>query len=207
MPPQTALFGGTFDPVHNAHLAIARAAADTFHLTKVLFVPAGNPPFKAGAMASFEDRAAMLELAVRAEGDPRFEVSRIEAPSAHGGRSYSMLTVEKLQREGVGPLSFIVGADAFADIRKWHRWEQLVRSVEFIVVSRPGSFCIAPPGATVHELSALSSTVSSSVVRAGLAANDSMYPFPNLYCATFALTASIGHRTRNFLQATDFSFA
>ena len=178
MPPPTALFGGTFDPVHNTHLAIARAAADTFHLTKVLFVPAGNPPFKAGAMASFEDRAAMLELAVGAQGDPRFEVSRIEEPSTHGGRSYSMLTVEKLQRDGTGPLSFIVGADAFADIRKWHRWEQLVRSVEFIVVSRPGSFSTAPPGATVHELSALSSPVSSSAVRAGLAAQDSDVPVP-----------------------------
>ncbi|HYA18237.1 MAG TPA: nicotinate (nicotinamide) nucleotide adenylyltransferase [Bryobacteraceae bacterium] len=179
MPPSTALFGGTFDPVHNTHLAIARAAADTFHLKKVLFVPAGNPPFKAGAMASFEDRVAMLELAVAAEGDPRFEVSRVEDPSAHGGsRSYSILTVEALMRGGTGPLSFIVGADAFADIRKWHRWEELVRRVEFIVVARPGSFCTAPPGATVHELPTLSSPVSSSAVRASLMAHAPSVPVP-----------------------------
>ena len=179
MPPGTALFGGTFDPVHNTHLAIACAAADTFHLTKVLFVPAGNPPFKARAMASFEDRVAMLELAIATAGDPRFEVSRVEEPSAHGGvRSYSMLTVEKLQKSGMGSLSFLVGADAFADIRKWHRWEELVRRVEFIVVSRPGAHCAVPPGASVHELSTLASTVSSSSVRAGLLAHAADVPVP-----------------------------
>jgi nicotinate-nucleotide adenylyltransferase len=178
-PPPTALFGGTFDPIHNTHLAIARAAADTFHLTRVLFVPAGNPPFKADAMASFEDRVAMLELAVAAAGDSRFEVSRIEEPSAHGGaRSYSLLTVEVLIESGIAPLSFLVGADAFADIRKWHRWEELVRKVEFIVVARPGSVCAPPAGARVYELSALSSKVSSSAVRASLAANDSEVPVP-----------------------------
>lgn len=176
MPPGTALFGGTFDPVHNTHLAIARAAADTFHLTRVLFVPAGNPPFKARAMASFEDRVAMLQLAVAAAGDPRFEVSRVEEPN--GAPSYSMLTVEKLQKSGVAPLSFIVGADAFADIRKWHRWEELVRRVEFIVVSRPGWISTAPPGASVHELSTLASTISSSAVRAGLFAHAADVPVP-----------------------------
>jgi nicotinate-nucleotide adenylyltransferase len=178
--PPTALFGGTFDPVHNTHLVIARLAADTFHLNRVLFVPAGNPPLKAGAQASFEDRVAMLELAVASAGDPRFEVSRIEEPSAHNGsRSYSILTVENLLKSGAGPLSFIVGADAFADIQKWHRWQSLVRSVEFIVVSRPGATCVTPPGATVHELPVLSSPVSSSGIRASLLANAPDVPVPD----------------------------
>jgi nicotinate-nucleotide adenylyltransferase len=75
-------------------------------------------------------------------------------------------------------LSFIVGADAFADIRKWHRWEDLMRRVEFIVVSRPGSFCTAPAEATVHELSTLASTVSSSAVRAGLFTHAADVPVP-----------------------------
>ncbi len=79
----TALFGGTFDPIHNAHLEIARAAADRFDLTKLLFVPAANPPHKAGgAVASWEDRVRMAELACAV--DSRFEVSRVEAPAEQG---------------------------------------------------------------------------------------------------------------------------
>src|SRR5580658_6008447 len=103
---RTALFGGTFDPIHNAHLEIARAAADRFDLPRILFIPAANPPHKPeGVTAPFEDRARMVELACAA--DPRFEVSRIEEGP---GRSYSILTIEKLQAAGVGsastPLSF-----------------------------------------------------------------------------------------------------
>ena len=89
-PARTALFGGTFDPIHNAHLEIARAAADRFDLAKILFVPAANPPHKpGGATASYEDRVRMVELACAI--DPRFEVSRIEAPVAgNSAPSYSI---------------------------------------------------------------------------------------------------------------------
>ena len=175
----TGLFGGTFDPVHNTHLAIALAAADTFSLNKVIFVPAGNPPFKPNTQTSWNDRVAMLELAVASAGDSRFQVSRIEEPSSSGGvRSYSILTVEKLQQRDSGPLAFIVGADAFADIRKWHRWEELVRSVEFIVVPRPGSVYSAPPGAIVHEIPSLTSPVSSSGVRDSIQKGSLTVPVP-----------------------------
>ena len=166
----TALFGGTFDPVHSAHLDIARQAADRFGLTKVLFVPAANPPHKTGsAMAPYADRVRMLELACA--GDARFEVSRIEAPpsgpvSGDAVRSYSIHTIEKLKAAGFDPLSFLIGADAFAEIRTWHRWEDVVASVGFIVVTRPGAVYETPPGATVHELTGIESPVSSSLVRA-----------------------------------------
>jgi nicotinate-nucleotide adenylyltransferase len=170
--PRTAIFGGTFDPVHNTHLAIAQQAADTFSLDKVIFVPAGNPPLKAGTQASYEDRVAMLELAVA--GDSRFEVSRIEEPTAHGGsRSYSILTVEALN---IHPVAFIVGADAFADIQKWYRWQDLVQAVTFIVVPRPGAAYVTPPNAEIYELPPLSSPVSSSLVRARI--NEPNIPVP-----------------------------
>lgn len=180
-PPRTALFGGTFDPIHNAHLEIARAAADRFGLAKVLFVPAANPPHKpGGATASYEDRVRMAELACAADArfaDPRFEVSRIEAPTADAAaRSYSILTIEKLRALGVGPLSFLIGADAFREIRSWYRWRDVVASVEFIVVTRPGvareseaAQWEAPPGAIVHELTGLDIPVSSSDIRRQLA--------------------------------------
>ncbi len=164
---RTALFGGTFDPVHNAHLEIARAAADRFDLAKVVFVPAANPPHKPeGANAGYADRVRMAELACAA--DRRFEVSTIEAPPAHASepaRSYSIFTIEKLRAEGVSGLSFLIGADAFREIRTWYRWRDVVASVEFIVVTRPGSTWEAPPGARIHELTGLDLRVSSSDIR------------------------------------------
>lgn len=162
---RTALFGGTFDPIHNAHLEIARAAADRFDLRKVLFVPAANPPHKpGGTSASFEDRVRMAELAC--VGDRRFEVSRIEEGRE---RSYSILTIEKLAAAGVQPLSFLIGADAFREIESWYRWRDVVASVEFIVVTRPGASWKTPDGARVHELSGLELPVSSSDIRKQLA--------------------------------------
>ena len=177
----TALFGGTFDPIHNAHLEIARAAADRFDLAKVLFVPAANPPHKpAGVIAPWEHRVRMVELACAA--DPRFAVSRVEAPSERDEtRSYSIFAIEKLKARGFDPLNFLIGADAFADIRTWFRWEDVVAAVEFIVVTRPGlnGKWNAPPGAVVHELSGLDLPVSSSDVRRQLMENVPRVPVPD----------------------------
>lgn len=153
------MFGGTFDPVHNAHLQIARAAAGLLNAPKVLFIPANRPPHKSrGTHASFEDRAAMLQLACGA--DPRFEVSLIEAGTA---MSYSIDTIEKLKPRG--RLAFLIGADAFAEIATWYRWPDVVASVRFVVVSRPGAKYNIPPGAQVTELSGLALDESSSDVR------------------------------------------
>ena len=176
--PATALFGGTFDPIHSAHIEIARAAADRFDLAKVLFVPAANPPHKAaGAIASWEDRVRMAELACAV--DSRFEVSRIEGPvEQNAARSYSILTIEKLQALGVKPLSFLIGADAFAEIGTWHRWREVVAAVEFIVVTRPGARFETPPGAVVHELTGLHLPVSSSGIRGQLTDDAAQTPIP-----------------------------
>ena len=168
-----ALFGGTFDPVHDAHLEVARVAADRFRLSKVIFVPAGNPPHKKhGPVAPYEDRVRMAELACAS--DPRFEVSRMEEGSS---LSYSIDTVEKVRSKGTD-LAFLIGADAFAEIRTWKRWQDLVKLVEFIVVTRPGSTYELPLGATVHELSGLDLPVSSSEVRLRLAEGRFDVPVP-----------------------------
>jgi len=163
-----ALFGGTFDPIHNAHLSLARLAAGRFHLDRVLFVPAFHPPHKAGAThAPYEDRVRMAELACRDQ--PRFEVSRLEEGTAH---SYSIDTIEKL-RAGLAAgdeLYFLIGADAFAEIRTWHRWQDVARSVCFLVVSRPGHVYDVPPGVGLHRLDTLDLPVSSSRVRRALCA-------------------------------------
>lgn len=165
-----ALFGGTFDPIHEAHLAIAREAADRFHLDKVLFVPAAHPPHKHGAtQASYEDRVRMAELACRA--DPRFEVSRLEE---HTARSYSIDTIEKV-RAGLAQgdeLYFLIGADAFAEIRTWHRWRDVARAARFLVVSRPGAHYEAPSEMTCERIDKVDLPVSSSAIRHALAAGE-----------------------------------
>lgn len=169
-----ALFGGTFDPIHSAHLTVAREAADQFHLDQVRFVPAAHPPHKADhAMAPFEDRFRMVELACRA--DPRFRSSRLEAGS---GKSYSIDTIEKLRAEAEQPF-FVIGADAFAEITTWHRWHDLLRLTEFIVVTRPGHDYTAPAGARVHRLDTVALPVSSSEIRRRLAQGETPAELPS----------------------------
>jgi len=160
---RTAIFGGTFDPIHSAHLVVAREAAETFSLDRVLFIPAANPPLKE-AGASYEDRYRMVELACA--GESRFEASRLEE-SQGSRKSYSIDTIERVKADN-GEVFFIIGADAFAEIGKWYRWQDVVRSVEFIVVARPGHAFTIPPGAKVHRLDTVALPVSSSEIRAEL---------------------------------------
>jgi nicotinate-nucleotide adenylyltransferase len=165
-----AIFGGTFDPIHQAHLAVAREAADRFHLDRVLFIPAARPPHKQhGACAPYEDRVRMAELATA--GEPRFRVSRLEEGTA---RSYSVDTIAKLRAE-MAPddeLFFIIGADAFAEIRTWHRWRDVAAAVRFIVVSRPNSVYTPPPEVAYDRLDTLRLEISSSDIRRALEAGE-----------------------------------
>jgi nicotinate-nucleotide adenylyltransferase len=159
-----ALFGGTFDPIHQAHLTVAREAADEFHLDQVWFVPAAHPPHKSDqSRADYEDRFRMTELACQA--DPRFTASRLEQGER---KSYTIETIEKVRIAGEEPY-FIIGADAFAEITTWHRWQDLLRLTEFIVVTRPGHQYTAPAGARVHRLDTVALPVSSSEIRRLLA--------------------------------------
>lgn len=132
-----ALFGGTFDPVHRGHLAVARAAADKFSLDLVYFAPADIPPHKQQrALTDFRHRFAMVALAT-AE-DKRFVPSLIDAPT--GKPNYSVETVRRLKRT-LGKrdeLYFLIGIDAFKDIDTWRKPVELLSLCDFIVVSRPG---------------------------------------------------------------------
>lgn len=159
---RTAIFGGTFDPIHSAHLEMARQAAHQFDLDRVLFIPAGNPPHK-HADTPFEHRYRMVELACAA--DPRFVPSRLEEGSQ---KSYSIDTIERVKAAN-GKVFFIIGSDAFAEIETWRRWQDVVRAVEFIVVARPGHQILSPPGARVQRLETVELPVSSSEIRDALA--------------------------------------
>lgn len=169
-----AIFGGTFDPIHNTHLAMAQAAADQLGLEEVLFVPTGNPPHKQTG-TPYEHRFRMVELACGA--NPRFVASRLEEGLA---KSYSIHTIERMKRlrPEANPLYFIIGADAFEEIRTWHRWEEVIRAAEFIVVGRPGHSTPAIPGARVHGVEMPESAVSSSEIRRHLASGETPAELP-----------------------------
>ncbi|HSA93516.1 MAG TPA: nicotinate-nucleotide adenylyltransferase [Terriglobales bacterium] len=134
-----ALFGGTFDPVHRGHLAVARRAVRRYQLDRVLFAPADLPPHKLKRpLTPFFHRLAMLALAVSGEG--RFVVSAVDAARKRTRASYSIETVRRLKRhlKKGDRLSFLIGMDAFKDIAIWYRPEALLQECDFIVASRPG---------------------------------------------------------------------
>lgn len=156
-----ALFGGTFDPVHRAHLIVAREAADEYELDQVWFVPAANPPHKSETHTPYHHRMRMVELACRE--DSRFVASRLEEGAE---KSYSYYTIQRAREAAPdAELYFLIGADAFAEIGTWHRAEDVIQMVDFIVVTRPGHQYNTPAGARVHRLESLALHVSSSEIR------------------------------------------
>jgi nicotinate-nucleotide adenylyltransferase len=145
------LFGGTFDPIHRGHAALARAARERCKLSRVLFVPADMPPHKQlQPLSAFTHRYAMIALATAAEKD--FVPSLLEAPEdfgeggpgkgkARGAKpNYTIDTVKRLKQsfKNADRLFLLIGIDAFDEIAKWHQAEALFRECEFVVASRPG---------------------------------------------------------------------
>ena len=134
-----ALYGGSFDPPHRGHGAVARAAADAYHLDEVVFTPTGLQPLKpGGASAAYADRLAMVSL-LCAE-DSRFRASDLDAPHADGTPNYTVDTLESLRREYLPSTQIfaIAGADSFLDFARWRSAPRLLELAEWIVVSRPG---------------------------------------------------------------------
>jgi nicotinate-nucleotide adenylyltransferase len=175
-PERVCLFGGTFDPIHIAHLRIANEALKAFALNRVLFIPAGNPPHKESAvLTSFEDRLHMIEIACAPY--PCFVPSSLEAGSE---KSYTVDTLEAFRKDLLAgdELFFLIGADAFAELETWKRWEEVIQLTDFIVVSRPGEEYSVPEGARVHRLEGLDLPVSSSRIRARLASGEMVPEVP-----------------------------
>lgn len=130
------LLGGTFDPVHNAHLAMAHAALKKLSLHKVFFIPTGAPRYRNAAVASPEHRIAMLRLALA--GEPRYEIDTRELRA--GASGYTVDTLKSLRSE-IGPevpLYFLMGADQFAKLDSWHRPEEIGKLARIALFARPG---------------------------------------------------------------------
>jgi nicotinate-nucleotide adenylyltransferase len=134
-----AFFGGSFDPPHLGHLAVARAARAALKLDSVLFAPVGAQPLKPpGSTAGFRDRLAMTRLAIA--GEPGFSISLADGPKPSGAPNYTLETLASL-RAGLRPgctLFCLMGADSFAGLRCWHRAAEIPFAAPLIVASRPG---------------------------------------------------------------------
>lgn len=131
------LLGGTFNPIHNGHLAIARQSREALALDRILFIPTGDPPHKThDNLASAKDRYEMVRVAIAS--DPLFSISDVELRRA--GKSYSIDTVRAVQQEyGTDTtLFFLIGLDAFLDFPNWRDPETLLSLCSFVVISRPG---------------------------------------------------------------------
>ncbi len=133
-----AFFGGSFDPPHRGHLAIALAAADRLSLDRVLFAPTGYQPLKrSGAVAGFADRLAMVELLCLAHPD-RFAPSALDAPHLDGSPNYTVNALEALQHQNPAATLFsIVGADSLLELPNWRAAPRLLELANWIAVSRP----------------------------------------------------------------------
>lgn len=130
------LYGGTFDPVHNGHLAVARQARDAL-AAQVHLMPAADPPHKGPTHADAEQRAAMLALAIGDE--PGLRVDRRELERE--GPSYTIDTLRELRAE-IGdraPVALLIGADSFLALPSWKSWRELFDYAHFVVAERPGN--------------------------------------------------------------------
>ncbi|HMD16054.1 MAG TPA: nicotinate-nucleotide adenylyltransferase [Terriglobales bacterium] len=190
-------FGGSFDPIHRGHLALAEAAASRHSLRQVLFVPANVPPHKQKQpLTAFIHRYAMVALATQDE--KRFVPSLLESASV--GANYSIDTVRRLKQtlKKSDRLFFLIGIDAFREVAQWHEARALLAECDFIVASRPGfslrdvaeslpedlrppaavtrPFHKQPakgdlvlPGVTLHLLEGVNQNISATAIRAAAA--------------------------------------
>jgi nicotinate-nucleotide adenylyltransferase len=131
------VLGGTFDPIHKAHLQVATAVLAHCPVERILFVPAAVPPHKTRVVVSpIERRLEMVQVAVA--GFSAFAVSDIEKRNDRPSYTYNTLTTLIEQTSGAIRFSFIVGSDMFLEIETWYRWRDLLRSADFIVAVRAG---------------------------------------------------------------------
>lgn len=131
------IMGGTFDPIHFGHLAMAEEAREIFSLDKILFIPSARPPHKVEKNITPEVHRLMMTF-LATQSNENFQVSPMEI--LRDGLSYTLDTMNQLENKfgADTELFFIIGADSMADLPKWHKSKELVAKVHFIATTRPG---------------------------------------------------------------------
>ncbi|ETA84465.1 nicotinate (nicotinamide) nucleotide adenylyltransferase [Eikenella corrodens] len=203
--PSIGLFGGTFDPIHNGHLHIARSFADELDLESVILLPAGDPYHKTTPRTAAHHRLAMAEIA--AQADSRLAVS--DCDIVRQGATYTHDTVQIFhQHFPAAELWLLIGMDSLLQLHTWHRWQNLVRQCRIAAAPRPGSslaqapaplqnwLAEALPQGRLHILQAEPLPISSSQIRQQLATQHTSPDIPpevlgyirqhQLYCHTGA---------------------
>ena len=203
--PRIGLFGGTFDPIHNGHLHIARSFADELDLESVILLPAGDPYHKTAPRTAAHHRLAMAEIA--AQADSRLAVS--DCDIVRQGATYTHDTVQIFRQHfPAAELWLLIGMDSLLQLHTWHRWQNLVRQCRIAAAPRPGSslaqapaplqswLAEALPQGRLHILQAEPLPISSSQIRQQLAAEHTSPDLPpavldyirqhQLYCQTNA---------------------
>jgi nicotinate-nucleotide adenylyltransferase len=176
------ILGGSFDPVHVAHIALARVALDTLALDTLRFMPTGDAWQKQRVLTRAAHRVSMLQCAI--EGEPRFALDVRETTRA--GPSYTLDTVLELQAAEPADWFMVIGQDQYANLATWHRWRELLPLVTWAVAGRAGVAPAAAPevAALPHRVRFLplpAMAVSSTDIRARLARNepiDGLVPAP-----------------------------
>ena len=203
--PRIGLFGGTFDPIHNGHLHIARSFADELDLESVILLPAGDPYHKTAPRTAAHHRLAMAEIA--AQADSRLAVS--DCDIVRQGATYTHDTVQIFRQHfPAAELWLLIGMDSLLQLHTWHRWQNLVRQCRIAAAPRPGSslaqapaplqnwLAEALPQGRLHILQAEPLPISSSQIRQQLATQHTSPDIPpevlgyirqhQLYCHTGA---------------------
>lgn len=162
MARPVGILGGTFDPVHNAHLAIAAAALRELALEQLLWLPTGTPPYRAAPVAAAVHRLAMLRLAIA--GQTRYAIDERELQPGASGFTYESLKALN-EKDPKANYILLMGADQYAKRDSWHRWKELEKICEIAVVARPGTKL----DATAKMIPMTPMQVSASDIRARLA--------------------------------------
>lgn len=207
-----AFFGGSFDPPHLGHLAIARAARDAFRLDTVLFAPVGTQPLKPeGASSSFAQRVAMTRLAI--DGESGFAVSLADAPKPTGEPNFTLKTLKELRAQlgADSALYCLVGADSFFALRRWYRAAEIPFVAPLIVASRPGEALGAvqkalPEGLMIEAGAGTESSESGVEVRTFSLVNEAgeraaFYVLPGLHVEISASEIREGFREGMYVKA------